>query len=793
MLRPRWRKVLADLWLNKTRTILVVLSVAVGVFAVGAIMISQGVLSEDMTRSYLSINPANAMIMTAEAFDDNLVKAVRDMREVGEAEGRSNVTMRLQVGPEEWRNIDVIAISNYKDMRINKVRPQSGDWPPPLRQLLIERSALGLANAKEGDVVRIKTPSGKIRQMRVAGVTHDLSRMPAMFDGSIYGYVTFDTMAWLGESRNYNEMYFTVAENYFDKEHISEVAKKVQRKIERSGRAVFFTMVYQPGEHPLQQTINTMLLLLGVLGGLSLVLSGFLIVNTISAILAQQVRQIGIMKAIGARSDQIMGMYMAMVLSFGLLALLVAAPLGALGARLFCQFMAGLFNFDLSSFSAPPKVVAVQFAVSMITPVLAALYPVIKGSQITAYQAMSDYGLGQAQFGASWVDRLVEQIRGLSRPVLLSLRNTFRRKGRLALTLLTLTLGGAIFISVFTVQASLLLTLDDLLNVWKYDVWVMLNKPYRMTELQEQAMAVPGVVDAIGVYFVAARRVRPDDTESGQLFMFAAPEGSGLVQPVISQGRFLLPEDENAIVITSNFLKDEPDIQLGDEITLKIAGKKTKWRLVGVSQWLAPFAYVNYSYLARLTAEMGRVSSVCIVTEQHDADTQARVAQLVERHFDQLGLNVSAVVKIAEERAEVEATFNIIVVLLLIMAVLMAVVGGLGLMGTMSINVLERTREIGVMRAIGASDRAVIQVFVVEGLIIGLLSWLIGTLLALPLSKVLSDAVGIAFWQSPLSYTFSPGGAVIWLAVVVVVAAAASVIPARNASRVTVREALAYE
>ncbi len=264
------------------------------------------------------------------------------------------------------------------------------------------------------------------------------------------------------------------------------------------------------------------------------------------------------------------------------------------------------------------------------------------------------------------------------------------------------------------------------------------------------------------------------------------------MNPVISQGRYLLPEDENAIVVTSNFLKDEPDIELGDDITLKIDGKESQWRLVGISQWLVPIAYVNYSYLARTTADMG-VSFVSIVTERHDIETQNQVARELERHYDKVGLNVSYMEKMAEERAQVEMQFNIITVLLLIMAVLMAVVGGLGLMGTMSINVLERTREIGVMRAIGASDGAVVQVFLVEGVIIGLLSWLIGTVVALPLSKLLSDAVGIAFMQAPLSYTFSMSGVVIWFIVVVVVATIASFLPARSASRITVREVLAYE
>ncbi len=793
MFSPRWYKVLSDIWGNKTRTVLVVLSIAVGVFAVGMIATSRGVLARDMAESYAAISPSSATIYTFDPFDDDLVQTVRRMRGVKEAEGRRNTSVRIQVGPDEWRDLQLFAIDDYDDIRINRVEPESGAWPPPEHEVLIERAALGLARAEVGDVILIKTPGGKKRQLRIAGLAHDFSQMPAAFDGTVYGYITFDTLEWLGEPRDFNLLHIVVAENADDKEHVQYVAKEVQDKVEKSGRAVFWTWVPDPGKHPLEDIVQAILLVLGVLGLLSLLLSGFLVINTISALLAQQVRQIGVMKAVGFRANQIMGMYFTMVIIFGLLSLFVAVPLGAIGARLFSRFMAGFLNFDLADFGVPPQVLAIQCAVGLVVPLLAALYPVISGTRVTAREAMSDYGLGKGQFGRSFIDRLLQRVRGLSRPLLLSLRNTFRRRGRLLLTLITLTMGGAIFIGVFTVRASLLLTLDDLLQLWQYDIWVILNRPYRLAHIEHEARQVPGVVEAKGVGFATARRVRADDSESENIFMFGTPAGTDLVRPIIVQGRWLLPEDENAVIISTAVLKNEPDIEVGGEIVLKIEGREATWRVVGVSQFVAPFAYANYPYFSRVVRDVDRASSVWVVAEEHDLAFQSEVAQKLEKHFERVGLRIGSMVKIAEERAETEALFNVLVVILLVMAVLLAVVGGLGLMGTMSINVLERTREIGVMRAIGASDGSVLQIFMVEGVLIGVLSWLVGTVLALPLSKLFSDAVGIALMQMPLNYTFSASGALLWLMVVVILAALASFLPARSASRLTVREVLAYE
>jgi len=169
------------------------------------------------------------------------------------------------------------------------------------------------------------------------------------------------------------------------------------------------------------------------------------------------------------------------------------------------------------------------------------------------------------------------------------------------------------------------------------------------------------------------------------------------------------------------------------------------------------------------------------------------VARSLNDRFEHLNLHIRWTFPLEERKAQINAVFNVIVNLLLVMAVLLAVVGGLGLAGTMSINVLERTREIGVLRAIGATDRAVLWIILAEGLLIGLISWALAVVVAVPLSAALSRAVGLALLQTPLRYAFSFGGVVIWLGLVIVLAAVASLLPAWNASRLTVRDVLTYE
>ncbi len=798
LLPPRWAKVLRDLWEHKTRTLLVVLSIAVGVFAVGMIASTQQLLSRQLMDSYLGVNPGNAVVATT-PFDDELLKSVQRMPEVEDAAARLSVITRASLGPGRWRDLTLFALPDYENIAINLVRPESGPWPPPRNAVLVERNSLPLLEAGIGDTIVVELPDGRQRELVLAGTAHDINLPPARFTNQAFGYVTFDTTERWGFPRQYTSLSITVAENKDDAEHIQQVTDQVKDKLQSGGRTVSFTWVPTPGKHPADEILPAIFLLLGALGLLSLLLSGFLVVNTVSAILAQQVRQIGVMKTVGARSNQLIGIYLGTVLIFGLLSLLVAVPLGVLAAYAFTDFLAQILNFDVVYEGIPLRALGLQVLVGLLVPLLAALWPVISGARITIREAISSYGLGKGRFGHGPFDHLLLRMQRwlpfMSRPLIISLRNTFRRKGRLALTMLTLTLGGAIFIAVLSVQVSLGRTLDDAVAANNYDVFIGFDRSYRQDVLLDEARMVAGVAVVETWGGGGVRRVRPQGGVSDDIRLQAPPSDTQMVRPTLLQGRWLLPDDENAVVLTSNVLEDEPDIALGDTIRLRSGDKENDWVVVGVTQSLQeqPTAYVNQAHYARLEGGAGRANFLRVLAGSEDPAEHKRIAADLEAHFEGRGYQVGQIGTMSENLEAVEYQFGILVALLLVMTVLMALVGGLGLMGTMSINVIERTREIGVMRAIGAATGSIMQIIVVEGVLIGLISWLQAALLSLPLAKLLADQVGNAFVDAPLSFGFSTAGVGLWLGIVVLLAAVASFLPARTASRLTVREVLAYE
>jgi putative ABC transport system permease protein len=232
-------------------------------------------------------------------------------------------------------------------------------------------------------------------------------------------------------------------------------------------------------------------------------------------------------------------------------------------------------------------------------------------------------------------------------------------------------------------------------------------------------------------------------------------------------------------------------------VTIRLNDEEHTWRIVGIYKMAGnaatPRVYANHEYFNRLTDQVGLVSELHVTTSPQDAETQTRVVRALEATLEQAGIPVAQVDTGLAFRARQTAVFDMIAYFLLAMALMIACVGGLGLMGMMSINVFERTREIGVMRAIGASSWQILQIVVVEGVFIGIISWILGALLSVPVTQALNSGVGAAMLTVPLDFTFGWNGLAGWLVWILALSALASLWPALRATRVSVREALAYE
>ena len=803
-LRPRWAKVLADLWGNKARSVLVVASIAVGVFAVGLIAGAYVMLSEDLASSYEASNPANIILVTL-PFDDELLDGVGRMDGVAAAEGVREFTVRVRTGAasilggvadDEWDTLMLVAQPDFADIEIRRRFSKEGASVPADREVILEHQTLDALGTAVGDVLEIELADGTRRMLPVVGTAVDQADLEDIVVGGLRGYVTLGSMPWLHGSATMTKLLVTVSEDSDDKAHIRQIGTEVTDRLEKSGYPIFQTEVSGTHEHPFGGIVQALLWVLIIVGVLIVLLSSSLIANSMSALLTQHLRQIGVMKLVGARRFQVVGSYMVLIAMFGALALLPAIPLGSIGAYQLTRFASGIINFRMRSFQLVPIAIAVQIAIGLLLPPLAGLSPVLKGSQVTVRRALSSTGLGDSQARQGWFDRLLVRGHSISRPLLISIRNTFRRKKRLLLTLFTLTLGGAIFIGVFNTQLALGKTVQALTRYFGADVTLDFVQPYRIDEVVGELNTIPGVVGVEVWATTGADLVRDDGTPPETIGLIAAPAESTLIEPKLIEGRWLLSGDENAITVNEAIWDEIPDLVAGDSLHLKINGREDEWTVVGIFQYTGSgglVAYASYDYVAALLKRPYHAASYRIVTEQHTLAYQEEIETQVATHFRDLGYKVHKVEAGKKLTESIPSLLGIITNILLVMALMTALVGSMGLTGTMGMNVMERTREIGVMRAIGAHNGIVLELVIVEGLIIGLISYVLGGVLSFPIGVFLSNVISMAIFSVPAEVAVTAQGFVIWLLIVMVLSVVASLLPARNATRLTIREVLAYE
>jgi putative ABC transport system permease protein len=792
----RWKKVWADFWGNKSRTLLTIITIAVGVFAVGFNSNLGLYMNESMDSDYLSASPSEATVF-AGPLNDDVVKIAREVPGVDAVEGRSSVNAKVVRTDDKQVSIQFTAVEDPSRTTLNQLKPALGEAGlPPLsdKEIIVDASAATLGY-KTGDKIIVELGDGKHRELTLAGYMHDVTGFPFGFTNMMNAYVTPKTLEWLGGSPDYDSLAISVAENQTDQDHVTEVAQAVANRVERAGATVYFVSVYQPGHHFAYSISQGVFFILSVLGYMTVVLSGFLIVNTITALMTQQTRQIGIMKAVGGANSQVFTMYVVLILGFGLAALAIAIPLANAASKTIGGGMAAWLNFHPSPYKGYSVTLIQQLIVALVVPLIAALWPIYNSVRVTVREAITDYGIGG---NAKPKDKSVSKgALFMPRPMRLSLRNAFRKKTRLALTLFTLVLAGAIFIGVYNLWASFDKTIQDIQGYFLADINISFGRDYRFEEVASIAESVPGVTSVEGWTEYPGTLVSDQDAAGTQILFVAPPSNSTLIDPVITSGRWLTTGDENAIVIGNHLINIFPDLKVGDWLTIKIDSKETKWHIVGTYSITGnvspPLLYANYEYLSRLVGQPGQVYSVRVLTAQHDALSQKRISDQIKALYEARGIGINSTQLAAEFSRDQKAQTDVLVYFMLVMAALIAVVGGLGLMGTMSINVLERTREIGVMRAIGASNGDIQGIVIVEGLVIGLISWAISILLAIPITGILCFGVGKAILTAPMPAVYGMTGIIAWLIFTLVLGTIASALPARRASRLTVRDTLAYE
>jgi putative ABC transport system permease protein len=800
MMSVIWYKVWFDLWHNKVRTALAVLSIAVGVFAIGAIFGMVDQLLSGMDSAHRAVTPSHIQMYLIDRIDHDTAIRLKTIKGVEDIEVTNEVTVRYKLHPEDkWKRGQMVMRDDYDEQKYDILQLKQGEWPDR-NEIGIERLSSQYYGINIGDKVIFEL-DGTDRALPIASLIRHPFVPPPQFGGDAVFFTDAQGMERFGiPNGEFGNLKVRVTP--YSLELAQQVASEIKNRLAKEKIGVAVTFYQDPEEHWGRFFVEGLNLVLQVLAVISVFSSVVLVLNTLTALITQQTDQIGIIKAIGGKTGDIMKVYLAGVLVYGLLALLIALPLGALLAFGITQWFLNLFNIDYDVFQISTRALIYQLLAAIAAPLIVALWPILGGATITVREAIASYGLG-GDFGSNWLDRTVERVgqKLLSAPYVIAIANMFRRKGRLILTQLVLITAGAMFLVVMSLTASINLTLDNEFARRNFNLFIIFDENYRIDRTVQMAEAVAGVEKA-EVWFSKSASILKEGQRAKEAGLGAElvglPADSDFYRPLMVAGRWLQPGDGRVVVMNQE-TAEENGIALGDTITLDLGNLgKNDWQVIGLyrvifgGNFSSDTLYAPQDAVFTATKKHNEGGSLRVRTISHEASLTGAVRdELVDRYtarnmdilFNQTG---------NEERTSADSQFSITTTMLLFLAIIVALVGGIGLMGSLSISVVERTREIGVMRAIGARSRTIMGMFMMEGILQGLFSWLVAVPISIVAAASLAQLLGQAMFDANLDYQYNYQAVLIWLGIILVISSLASVLPARNATQISVRDSLAY-
>lgn len=780
------QKLWGDLRENSAQLGLVAGAIALGALALSAAFSARTVMTREMDRNYLGTAPADVTFWL-DSVPAPLARSVADWPLVGEAEPHRLVRARARINLTDWRPLRLFVVENFNHLRVSTFRTVSGSTSPGLGEALVERSALPVLNVRQGDSLTVRVPGGRVKNLLVSGIVHDAGQAPGWQDNAGYAYVSPETAEALGAGGPFDELKITLAEG---RARVDERAAELTQQLEKEGVSVRRVEVSE-GQHPHADQMRTMLLLLTFFFVLALALSGTLVANVLSGLLAKQARQIGVMRAVGGSGRAVAGLYGRLVLALALVGVAIGLPLGAWVGDAFCTLAAGMLNLELVNRSVAPPTLALEIATGLAVPLLFAAVPLLRLLRQPAREALQATGVAAAsRLPHRWALNVRDPKRRLA------VQNAFRQRGRLARTVAALSVGGAVLLTCLNLYRAIERAMDTNLARRGDTIDLRLLRPMPADTLRRLAEAVPAVTHAEpwGSAVVSAERM---DVAAGTVVgsarytVLAAPPGSRYWNPVVTAGRLPRPEAADVLIVSKGMLGRFPHWQPGVTVTLLLNGKRFPVRVTTVIEEIAePTLYTTPATLDWLLGQTGLAGTLRVATE---AGRQNEVAAALEERLVGRG----AFPLVAMTNAVLKQSMLDHVVILLVClgsaAGTVLLVGALGMGASLSLNVLERRREIGVMRAMGGTRADVFRLLLTEGFVMTGLSAVLATLLSLPLTALAGKVVGAHGLYVTLPFVFRPDALGLWLLVAGGVTFLTVWLATRRSLRLPVREVLVVE
>ena len=773
-----FRKAYRDLTQRRVRSLLTIGAIAIGVAGIVAIVSTAQNLTRAQAAAYQNTSQADITFWVWDA-PPKTERALLDLPNVAAAELRNNYFTKCKWNGE-YRDVYVWGIENFSAQQINQIK--LFDAAPKIGEMVAETSVRDLFHVQLGDVISCRARDGSMQNLTLAG----FATSPNYPSATILTWATVyanasDAQKMLGIS-GANQAMLKVR----DLTTVSDTAREAARLLDRRSVSHGAPDLRDPQNYLGKRELDALFLLLTVFSAVGLVTSGFLVANTLAAMTSEQVGEIGIVKAIGGTRWQVLTIYIISAILYGIVGTLVGIAFGAFASWRLLLYIGALLNLEID-FAIAWQGVALGAAVGIGVTLIGGLIPAIAGTGIRVKDALEAYGI-TSTYGRGRVDRLAQKLIALPPLAAMSLRNLARRKTRSLITMFVIAVAVAASLAAQSTSASVDAAIDGLFQTYRADAWGWLDQWVGTTfaGTLRAADGVTGVeVWSIGDCWVGTARAR----------LWGLPADTTMYIPRIVEGRWYRADEPDAVVVSTD-LAQEQKLRLGDIIGVEIDRARRPFRIVGIvidnsiflGSAVAGKVFVPEDIVEKMQNREGWATFFALTFDAHDPGTvETRLGQLQAR-FKQYQIGTDSAYR--EVRGAKEQS-RILSLALYAMSLIIGAIGALGVLNTLALNVLERRREIGVLRSIGAADQNLAQVFFTEGIALGFGGWLFGIFLGYPLGQLFINLMQAVLFH--IDYIFSWQMISISLLFALVLSILASLAPALAAARLRAGKVLRYE
>ncbi|MBN1389016.1 MAG: FtsX-like permease family protein [Candidatus Thermoplasmatota archaeon] len=719
-----------DLKQRKARSVFTILTIMLGVAALGMFGVMP-LVDQAMQDEIRDSNMHDVLLRFNDTeLDHDILGSLDDLDNVRSSEAMFILYTRIYIG--ERRNIAwVVGVPDLRNMSVDRISIEKGHAPTAGNGgLLMERSNIDLDLLSSGidSQVRMYDSSGDIREMNIMGIAHNPYFSGKPFEQIAMFYTDLETVHDLANASGYNMLSIDLIGSGNDKAlgTIEDVNTTLTDRTDFTG----FTQlpqIRQPGDWQLKKLLESVGSLFNVIAYLVLFCGLFLIANTMHTMITEQRREIAQMKAIGATGPQVGRSYLTTSLIMGVIGSLLGTILG-----LFITIgMAGMFGSMVGirvGFDVHLPTVLIGFLTGCTVTVLASTPALLIALRIRIREGMEGCGISSS-YGSSFMDRLLVRTGFKTVPMVaqMGLRNSSRRKGRSVSTILQVALAVGMLLGVITSVVAMADEIDREYSSITYDI---------QTTCQEEGAnplteSVGSIIGSIPGVLLAepylSTMIGLDDYDTIALGYVHDTESIDLDLAICS-GRWFTKEeeDQNAHVILLNKrLAASIGAEVGDSVMVRTRAGTFPFEVVGIGIQVYQEAYIPLKTVQDIMGYDGIVSGFNIFTESKDHSEIDLVATLIEDNLVARDYLVNNQIWYITSK-QVTRGADTTEIMMIASGALIVFVTMIGLMSMLTMNIIERTREIGILRCIGSSTASILSVFGMEGLVIALLGWVVG-------------------------------------------------------------------